>query len=237
MNQGTYPLAGAMINQINRVDMISNNLANVNTTSFKQESLSEGTFNHYLQRAQKDGFEPTNINTITNNVPKLNQKYINEEQGALESTGNKLDFALNKVDTFFKIENENKDIVYTRNGSFKNLDGLLVDSNGNKVLNADNEPISLQDDYVSQISLSKIDFKEVEKFGSNYYKSKDGATIETLESNDSLMLEGTLERSNVNMVSTMVSLIDAHRTFEQTQKAIKSIDETNRKLIEKMGRK
>ena len=39
-------------------------------------------------------------------------------------TGNPLDFALNAPDTFFKIQNENGDIVYTRDGSFKNLDGF-----------------------------------------------------------------------------------------------------------------
>ena len=56
MNQGTYPLAASMINQINRIDMISNNLANSNTTGFKQEGTSEGSFNYYLQRAEQQGF-------------------------------------------------------------------------------------------------------------------------------------------------------------------------------------
>lgn len=236
MNQGTYPLAAAMMNQLNRVDTISNNLANANTTGFKQESLSEGTFNKYLQRAQKEGFEPSTINTITNNVPKINQKYTNEEVGNFESTGNALDFALISPDTFFKVENENGDIVHTRNGSFKVLDGQIVDGKGNNILNADNEPISIEDDYISQISLDKTDFENLEKIGNNYYKVKDPSLVTTLDSNDSMMLEGTLEESNVNMVSTMVSLIDAHRRFEQTQKAIKGIDETNSKLIDKMSR-
>ena len=55
-------------------------------------------------------------------------------------TGNNLDFALNSPDTFFKIQNANGDIVYSRDGSFKNWI-IFVDSNGNNVLNADNEPI------------------------------------------------------------------------------------------------
>ena len=44
MNQGVYPLAASMINQINRLDQISNNLANTNTYGFKQEGTTETTF-------------------------------------------------------------------------------------------------------------------------------------------------------------------------------------------------
>ena len=50
MNQGTYPLAASMINQFNRLDQISNNLANINTNGFKQEGTTETTFNYYLQK-------------------------------------------------------------------------------------------------------------------------------------------------------------------------------------------
>ncbi len=49
------------------------------------------------------------------------------------------------------------------------------------------------------------------------------------------MMQGAIERSNVNSVSAMVALIDAHRRLEQSQKAIKTIDELNGKLIEKIG--
>ncbi|KAB7885412.1 flagellar basal body protein, partial [Poseidonibacter ostreae] len=91
MNQGTYPLAASMINQINRLDQISNNLANTNTHGFKQDGLTETTFNQYLQRAQDEGFTPTKINTVTNNIPKIDAMYIDGEVGAIASTGNKLD--------------------------------------------------------------------------------------------------------------------------------------------------
>ena len=75
MNQGTYPLAASMINQFNRLDQISNNLANTNTNGFKQDGLTETTFNYYLQRAQNEGFTPSKINTVTNNIPKIDAKF------------------------------------------------------------------------------------------------------------------------------------------------------------------
>lgn len=235
MNQGTYPLAASMINQINRLDMISNNLANSNTNGFKQEGTTEGSFNYYLQKASQEGFIPTKINEVTNTIPKMDSKFINSEQGPIMPTGNTLDFALSASDTFFKVQDTSGEVVYTRDGAFKNLDGFLVDSNGQFILNNDNEPIVTEDDFINQISVVKIDYKDLEKYKDNNFKAKEDATIEIFEINDGQMLQGAIEKSNVNSVIAMVGLIDAHRRFEQSQKAIKTIDELNGKLIEKIG--
>ncbi len=235
MNQGTYPLAASMINQFNRLDQISNNLANINTNGFKQEGTTETTFNYYLQRAQEENIVPTKINTVTNNIPKIDAKFINSEMGPIAMTGNALDFALNDPDTFFKVQNANGDIVYTRDGSFKNLDNFLVDGNGNHVLNSDNEPIVVEDNFASQIGVTKIAYTNLEKIGDNTYMPKNLNEMEIFENNDSLLVNGAIEKSNVNSVSSMVELIDAHRRFDQSQKAVKSIDELNASLIEKIG--
>jgi len=237
MNQGTYPLAASMINQINRIDMISNNLANTNTHGFKQEDTTEGSFNYYLQRAQMEGFTPTKINEVTNTIPKMDSKFINSEQGVIMPTGNALDFALSDSDTFFKIQDSNGDIVYTRDGAFKNLDGFLVDSNGQFVLSIDNEPIAVEEEgFENQISITKIDFEQLEKYKDNNFKLKENGQItEQIENNEGQLVQGAIEKSNVNSVSTMVALIDAHRRFEQAQKAVNTIDELNANLIEKIG--
>ena len=237
MNQGTYPLAASMVNQINRLDQISNNLANNNTHGFKQDGLTETTFNHYLQRAQTEGFAPTKINTVTNNIPKIDAMYIDGEVGAIASTGNKLDFALEQPDTFFKLQDQNGDIVYTRDGAFKNLDGFLVDSNGNNILNTNNGPIEIEVgvNIREQIGVTQIAFSNLEKVGNNSFKLKDANELVVLDNNDGLIVEGAIEKSNVNSVTAMVELIDAHRRFDQSQKAIKTIDELNGTLIEKIG--
>jgi flagellar basal-body rod protein FlgG len=235
MNQGVYPLAASMINQINRLDQISNNLANVNTFGFKQEGTTETTFNYYLERMQNEGKTPTKVNEVTNNIPKIDSKYINSEMGPIVMTGNNLDFALSNPDTFFKIQNSNGDIVYTRDGSFKNLDNFLVDANGNNVLNADNEPIVMEDEFIAQIGVVKTDYTNLEKIGDNTYKIIDMNQLELFENNDNMIVQGAVEKSNVNSVTAMVELIDAHRRFEQSQKAIKTIDELNAGLIEKVG--
>ena len=124
MNQGVYPLTASMVNQINRLDQISNNLANADTFGFKQEGTAETTFNWYLKRAQDEGKNPFVESITINNIPKIDTRYTDPLMGPMKMTGNPLDFALNAPDTFFKIQNENGDIVYTRDGSFKNLDGF-----------------------------------------------------------------------------------------------------------------
>ena len=235
MNQGIYPLAASMINQVNRLDQISNNLANVNTNGFKQEGTTETTFNYYLERMQNENKMPSKINTVTNNVPKIDSKFINSEMGPIVMTGNTLDFALNNPDTFFKIQNANGDIVYTRDGAFKNLDNFLVDSNGNNVLNANNEPITIDENTTFQIGVSKIPYTNLEKVGDNTYKAISPNGIQVFEDNDSLIVQGAIEKSNVNSVSAMVELIDSHRRFDQSEKAVKSIDDLNASVIEKIG--
>lgn len=235
MNQGVYPLAASMINQINRLDQISNNLANTNTYGFKQEGTTETTFNYYLKRAQESNENPTKVNVVTNNVSKIDSRYINGEMGPIIMTGNNLDFALNDPDTFFKIQNEKGDIVYTRDGAFKNLDGFLVDSNGNNVLNQDNEPIVIEDGFVAQIGVTRTLYTNLDKIGNNTYMPKNQNELEVIENNDNMIVQGAVESSNVNSVSAMVELIDAHRRFDQSQRAMKSIDEINAGLIDKIG--
>ena len=195
MNQGVYPLTASMVNQINRLDQISNNLANADTFGFKQEGTSETTFNWYLKRMQEEQQNPFVESITINNIPKIDTRYTDPLMGPMKMTGNPLDFALNAPDTFFKIQNENGDIVYTRDGAFKNL----------------------------------------EKVGDNTYKALVIDDVENFENNDNKILNGTVEQSNVNRVSTMVELIDAHRRFDQSQRAIKTIDELNAGLIEKIG--
>lgn len=59
--------------------------------------------------------------------------------------------------------------------------------------------------------------------------------MEVIENNDNMIVQGAVESSNVNSVSAMVELIDAHRRFDQSQRAMKSIDEINAGLIDKIG--
>jgi flagellar basal-body rod protein FlgF len=235
MNQGTYPLAAAMVNQLNRVDNIANNLANANTNGFKQEGLSEGSFNQYLQRAQEARQAPTKQEEVFNKVPKIDNKFINGDVGAIVPTGNSLDFAISEPNAFFKVQDNNGNMLLTRDGSFKVLNGELVTQNGYKVLSADNDVILAEDGFAGNIGIERTDYKNLEKIGNNNYRVLDEGNLTALPDNEGIVSQGALEKSNVNSVESMVALIDAHRRFEQAQKAVLGIDETNSKLIDKVG--
>ena len=235
MTQGLHPLAANMVNQLNRVDVVSNNLANANTVGFKEDHLVEGSFNHYIDRVKAENEEPMRLSEVINTVPKIDGKYMNQDMGAIVQTGNGFDFALNKRGTYFKVLNtRNNTIEYTRDGSFKAINGELVTQNGYKVLNNNNQPIAIDENnlFVNEISVVQIDSKELLKVGDNNYKANN---VTNLVNDGTIVLQGALEQSNVNTISTMVDLIEAQRGFEQAQKAIKSIDEVNAKVIESIG--
>jgi len=235
MNQGIYALSATMINQLNRVDVISNNIANTNTVAFKQDNLVEGSFNYYLKRAKEDKTPVTKENIIHNTIPKIDGNYINSAIGSISETGNKLDFALVDRDSFFKIKDLHGNIVYTRDGNFKNLNGFLVTSKGEKVLDIQNNPIRIEDGFEQRISLIVTPFSNLHKRGDNNYIAIDTKKIKTIVSNDEKMIQGAIEKSNINAIKSMVALIDAQRRLEQAQKAMTGIDDINSKLISKLG--
>lgn len=236
MNQGTYQLAASMINQLNRVDNISNNLANANTSGFKEERLVEGSFNNYLKRANEEGTPIDKRSEIYNKIPKLDGKYTISDLGSIQATGNRLDFALNEPDMFFKVKDANNQELLTRDGTFHIVDNKLVTKDGYEVLDENGNSIdTTEEGFENLLSVVKTNYSNIEKLGNNNYNIKDTNGVVEVENKEEHILQGSLEKSNVNSVHTMVSLIDAQRRFEQAQKAIKSIDDINSKVIDKLG--
>lgn len=236
MNQGIYSLAATMVNQLNRVDVLSNNLANANTNAFKQNNLVQGSFNHYMTKNLQHNDLREKINEVTNTVPKIDGNFYSDIEGAVEVTGNKLDFSINARDVFFKVQNNNNEIVLTKDGAFKNINGFLVTSEGNNVLNNENEKIIVAEGFENQIALIKSSYNNLSKQGNNNYLINDNNNVQNVLINENYLIQGSVEKSNVNTITTMVALIDSQRRLEQAQKASTGIDEINQKLIDKITR-
>lgn len=237
MTQGTHTLAANMINQLNRVDTISNNLANANTKGFKQDNLVEGSFNHYLKKMDIENKEPLPMSSVMNTIPKIDGKFIDSTLGSITATGNKLDFALSSSEMFFKVEDKNGNVFLTRDGSFKSLNGELVTQNGNKVLGINDEPIIIdqEEEFVNNIAVVSTNYKNLDKIGDNNYKVIKNEELNNVQNPLQHLVRGSIEQSNVNGVKAMVSLIEAQRRFEQAQKAITGIDTINQKVIDSVG--
>ena len=115
--------ASGMGAQQRKLDVTANNIANVNTTGFKQ-SRAEFQELLYSQQRAAGGDNPTGVEVGSGVRTAATQK--NFSQGTLQATENPLDLAI-EGEGFFRVVRENGDVAYTRSGNFKlDNEGQLV---------------------------------------------------------------------------------------------------------------
>ncbi|WP_457594896.1 flagellar hook-basal body protein [Hydrogenimonas sp.] len=143
MQNGFYAVTGAMVTQFNRLDQISNNLANLNTNGYKQQNHVIGDFMRIYQE-KRDTLPLANqtkeaaafLNRSINRVPHVVEEFKDFSMGPMESTGNPLDLALGDKDLFFAVETPGG-IRLTRDGAFKlDEEGRMVTRDGYPVLSS-----------------------------------------------------------------------------------------------------
>ncbi|MCH5323097.1 MAG: flagellar hook-basal body protein [Helicobacter sp.] len=141
MQGGYYSSVGGMVTQINRLDVISNNIANANTTGFKRDDVVIGDFLRLYEQHKE--FLPIKdqtkdaakfYNRSLNRVPQIVENFTEHNMGGFIPTENTFDFALSKENAYFMVETPNG-VRFTRDGSFVlNEDGRLVTKEGFPVL-------------------------------------------------------------------------------------------------------
>lgn len=257
MLKGLYTAYTGMLNEQNRMDILTNNLANASTVGFKKEGATSQSFDSVLAVKIKDqSVGAKNVQRIGINHPgvKIGENYTDHTQGSFRITGNTYDLALSGQG-FFAVEFTNKtgetSTLYTRAGQFTlNKDGYLVNENGDYVLDTQSKRIKLNtlaetaiasDGTIEQngIPVAKIqvaDFENynyLEKYGETYYKPVQGAK---LTQSDAEVKSGYLEMANVQVVSEMVNLISITRAYESNQKIIQTYDNTLEIAATQLGR-
>jgi flagellar basal-body rod protein FlgF len=236
MVEGVYPLAGMMVNELNRADRISNNIANANTPGYKQEKLAQGSFNNYLRKAIENK-EPINREShVINTVPSLTGAYVDASVGSISPTGNNLDFALTQPNTFFKLKDKLGNEFLTRGGSFKALDNVLVTQEGHTVLTADGRPIEITEpNFQALIGVFKSEFTNLHRIGQANHSIDNRKEVVAVEDNTEYIQQGAMESSNSDTMRDVVDLLQSHREFASAQKAITGIDEITGKVIDRLG--
>lgn len=257
MVKGLYTAYTGMLNEQNRMDIMTNNLANASTVGYKKEGSTSQSFDDVLTVKIKDqsvGMRNAQKIGIKNPGVKIGENYTDYSQGSFRITGNTYDLALSG-EGFFAIEFTNKagetDTKYTRAGQFTlNKDGYLVTEEGDYVLDTQNRRIrlntlidsSITDDgtiYQNGQAMTKIqvtdfaDYDYLEKYGETYYQPIQGA--QTIASNAQVK-SGYLEMANVQIVSEMVNLISITRAYESNQKVVQTIDDTLDVAVNQIGR-
>jgi flagellar basal-body rod protein FlgG len=238
--------------QQTRMAVISNNLANVNTTGFKKSRpLFEDLVYQNIRQAGAQSTQNTQLPTglqLGTGVRTVATEKLHT-QGNIQQTENSLDVAISGRG-YFQILMPNGDIDYTRDGSFK------VDSNGQIVTNTGlplepsvtvppdaksltigrdgiitvvqpNTPEPLQ---LGQIQLADfINPAGLEPIGENLFRQTSASGTPTIgnpgDNEIGTTLQGSLETSNVNVVEELVNMIETQRAYEMNSKAISTTDQ------------
>ncbi|WP_094603930.1 Flagellar basal-body rod protein FlgG [Sporomusa silvacetica DSM 10669] len=249
MIRALWTAGTGMAAQQTNLDVISNNLANVNTTGFKKgrADFADLMYQNMRQAGASTGADsqlPSGIQMGHGTRLVSTQKIYT--QGSLQSTGNELDIAIQN-DGFFQVTLPDGTLAYTRNGSFeKDSQGRVVTSEGYPLDPAITIPdnataITISSEGIvtatipsgtqelGQITLARfINDAGLESLGGNLLKETvaSGAPIVTNpgEEGAGTLVQQYVEMSNVQVVEEMVNMIVAQRAYEINSKAITTAD-------------
>jgi flagellar basal-body rod protein FlgG len=250
MIRALYSSASGMQSQQMNLDVISNNLANVNTTGFKKSKIE---FQDLLYQTSRDaGAEqgggnllPTGLHIGHGARPVSTSRVFTN--GELSQTGERWDLAI-AGSGFFEVQLPDGTLAYTRDGGFKTAaDGRVVTSNGMNVLSgfgvvppdiigvnvAPDGNVTIvtpggNDNF--RVTLTRFNNPAgLEPIGGNLFRPTEasGAAENGNPSEDGFgeLAQGYLELSNVKVVEEMVNLIIAQRAYEVNSKAVHAADE------------
>ena len=232
---------GGMLDDVQRMQVISHNIANSTTPGFKREIVTSRAFAGYIDQAMRPG----QINTYPGAQPQ-GQVVIDHSQGTLRYTGNPLDVAI-QGDGYFEVMTA-QGPAYTRQGNFRidstgrllTVTGLPVLGNGGEIVLSGDKPvidhsgkITEGQREVAQLRTVLIaDPSTLTEAGSGLYLPS--ASTQTSDGTAGIR-QGYLEAANVTVMDEMVHLIETMRHFESSQRLMTGYDEMLDKAINVVG--
>lgn len=261
MNEGIFVAASGGIKQQRILDVLSNNLANINTPGFKKDQMAFEELLPPFKTFNDASITPRKISNLESQENSISYVGISGfstdfSQGVMTNTGNSFDLAI-EGDGFFAVK-ISEGIRYTRTGSFTLDDqARMVTKQGQPLLDINNKPIFIPPDAgqitigndglvsfdtggisqtIAQLKLVLFSEKnQLVKEGNGLYKLSNPATVEEFPVNIKIF-QGFVEASNVNVIEEMVAMIQSVRLFEAYQKLIQSIDEADNQSVNVIAR-
>ena len=240
MDRGIYPIVSGAVAQERRIDMLTENLANIQTAGYKRQ---KPLFKTVLSNAPGGGGAKGKSDQV---FTRMGGTFFDWRAGSFKPTGNPFDLALDG-DGFFAVRTAKGRTEYTRNGNFVlNPKRELTTRDGALVL-GDSGPIQLPVGKVTvneagevQVDGAQVDTLQVVQFKDlasavqigERYGTKGGVTPAA----GTRVVQEALEESNVNAVEEYVQLVELHRNYEAALKVIQTLDETGRQAANEIGR-
>ncbi len=241
MIRGLYTSATGMLAELARQDVVANNLANADSVGYKRDNLTEVPFSEYLMNAYAKG-KATPIGQLGLGVDVIS-RYSDFGPGAITVTDNPTDFAI-EGNAFFAVE-RNGAVAYTRAGNFLvNQDNVLVTQNGDPVL-GENGSITVNGPFTVSPAGEVMENGQVIarlrlaatagmiKQGDSYYTNSSDTPA---PAGDYQVIQGALERSNVNSIREMVQMITVTRSYDANQKVLTAQDDTLGKAVNDLAK-
>lgn len=245
--------ATGMLAQQTNVEVISNNIANLNTTGYKRQRAEFGDL--LYQNLRRSGTTSSQEGTVVPTGIQLGlgvrtmSTYRITTQGTMQITDNPYDVAING-EGYFSVELPNGETAYTRAGAFgRSPTGTIVTPDGYTVMpgitvpsdvvsvsiNQSGEVYVKQDGATAETLVGQFEIAifpneaGLEAIGGNLLKETEASGAPTAGAANSegfgAIFQGSLETSNVNAVEEITSLITAQRAYEMNSKVITSSDE------------
>jgi len=249
MIKGMYAATAGMITMLTRAQQISNNIANVNTVGYREDTVRVTSFPQQLMNRVFGASSSPNIGSLVNGTV-TESTWIRYAQAPLRATDNPLDMAI-QGSGMFAVQTP-QGVRYTRDGGFRR-DGLnqLVTTRGDLVLDANLQPITLpaggttmrangeilvNDQVVGQVGL--FDFVEPQqlvKVGNTQFEDA-RQLAQPLAAGGTTVRQGYLEQSNVDPARAMTDLMVAQRTYEAAARMVQLQDEMTQRAANDLGR-
>ncbi len=245
MNNGIYTAYSGLRAQMDALDVLANNLANLNTAGFKEEMIYFSLQNPAAESATNS----SDLGSTINRSIKT-QGALSALDGSINQTNRDLDVAI-EGNGFLTLQTP-RGIRYTRNGNLQlNSKGLLVASDGSPLLGTSGRPIALGPGKIAiseqgAVSLdgSEVDRLKIVAFDDLSNLAREGNSLLMLQNgkgeekiSNARIKSGYLEQSNINAINSIVRMVDIMRQFEAIKKTIDLVmNDINTKSIDKLGK-
>ena len=244
MPYGMYLSAAGAQAQNHRLEVVSHNLANINTPGFKPHmSILQARNAEAIDAGEASPGSGT-LDDLGGGV-RVQPTQTEFQQGPIEQTKRKTDFAINDKNSFFVVQRGEQQLLTRAGGFLFNASGQLTTTNGDPVLSTNGTPIQIdptrdfnvRDDGVVQqagqsqnlMLVAPKSMGDLSRVGDTMYRPL--VAPEPVVPADRQVVAGHLEKSAVEPTSAMMELIEASRVYEANLRLIQTQDQSIGNLI------